>query len=117
MDITSELDQEGDRWKDESCGVEFVAQYIRSHFNRFIVSFFKSGIRLLIDVQIRLYGTWINFYVYVPRTYEHRTLGFLGNIDGDRLNDFRTRNNAVISIPFGNSFYDVVFDHLEEHCK
>lgn len=76
-----------------------------------VASFFESGVALIMSN----YGSHLNFRVYVPRTYENRTQGFLGNLDESPDNEFHTRED---SNPVPNINTDQqIYPHLEDHCK
>ena len=129
MEITSEIDQPEERWKDGNFSVEFVtlSDSVYDNNYRVDVSFFKSGIHLRIDIRRGYRQSWMNFKLFVPRKYENRTLGFLGYLDKDPLNEFRTRNNTLISISIDPNCLTgracsynhdaIIFPHLDRHCE
>ena len=107
VDITSNL-QIGQPWRNLP---ERTVELTRTDQFNLLVSFFESGIAL----KVTMYQSHLNFRAFVPDTYKDRTQGFLGNLDGDRDNEFHTRENTN---PLPNIATDQqIFPHLEEHCK
>ena len=83
--------------------------------NRLTATFFEYGVVLTVDA--RNYGSfcWVDFRILVPRTYRSITQGFLGNLDGNRDNEFHTRQstNPVPNV----SRESEIRGHLDRHCK
>lgn len=96
----------------QSLRVDNAAELTRINSWRLVISFYESGIALILD---DVFDLFITFIAYVPRTYEDRTQGFLGNLDGNFDNEFHTRDNTN---PIPNTGTDrLIYLHLEEHCE
>ena len=105
-DITNRL-HIGRKWKDATGNAELT----RTDGRNLEVSFLESHISLTVTDG----GSYLNFRMFLPRTYAGRTQGFLGNFDGDQNNEFHTRQNTD-PIPNINTDQQI-FPHLETHCK
>ena len=105
-DITSQL-QIGQTWRDATGNAELT----RRNSVTLDVAFLESSVAL----EISNHGTYLNFRVFVPKIYIERTQGFLGNNDGNRNNEFHTRQNTN-PIPNINTDQQI-FPHLETHCE
>lgn len=101
VDITNQL-LIGQPWHDSTGNAELT----RTDSHNLVVSFFESGIKL------ELTG-WGSFRAFVPRTYENRIQGFLGNLDRNLDNEFHTRENAIVHL---NNNHEI-FPHLQAQCK
>lgn len=64
--------------------------------NKLYVAFYETGITLIITVYERphLQDYNVNFDVRVPRIFQQKTRGFLGNFDADTTNEFYTRSRS-----------------------
>ena len=82
--------------------------------NSLSVAYYKSGITLSGQVNHRGGEYQMNFQVRVPRTFSGRTRGFLGNLDGDRGNDFYAKG-ATEPLPNSISERDLYFQLIT--CK
>ena len=60
--------------------------------SRLIRCSFRTGVSLYVYIR----SAWFNTIVYVPRRYQGRAVGLLGNGDGNQDNDFRNRAGTVI---------------------
>ena len=83
-----------------------------------LIAVFKTG-ESPISLSARWNGDHINFDVWVPAEYKHKTKGLLGYYDDNHCNEYRNRNNEVLDcIPVhhinGNS--RTISNHMKS-CK
>ena len=115
VNITDQLLVIGEPYYDPNGNVELRKIYT----NVLLVLFYESGIALQLLFLEGHGSQWINFDVRVPPTYNNRTQGFLGNLDGDWTNEFHTRESLTPVTFNGNGESEVrqIDSHLNSHCE
>ena len=83
--------------------------------NKLHVAFYETGIALIITAHERPTEYNVDFEIRVPRIFQRKTKGFLGNLDGDPTNEFCRRSGMNLTQqPDGND--DFLFNVLQS-CK
>lgn len=108
-EITGQL-QNGQPWMDETEEV-----VLTKSGNSLSAAFYKSGITLSGQVNPRGGEYQMNFQVRVPRSFSERTLGFLGNLDGNSGNDLYVKGEGD-PLPNSISERDLYFKLLTCKC-
>ena len=73
---------------------------------RLIAAFYESGVVVRADAQPYCNHVYMKVEALVPRTYDGRTQGLFGLMDGDPSNDLRLRDGTILplNVP-GNVLY------------
>ena len=72
---------------------EVLLTRINNHLN---VSFYDTGITLVIRVHERPNEYHVDFEIRVPRRFQQKTRGFFGNLDDNDTNDFYRRSGTTL---------------------
>lgn len=81
--------------------------------NTLTAAFYESGISLYAYLRISGSRHWINWNIQVPHTYDERTQGLLGFLDGDPNNDFRLRDGVQLS---GGISHQELYNQYVDSC-
>lgn len=80
------------------------------------VAFYDTGIALIVEAFERSTGYNVNFEVRVPKTFQGKTRGFLGNLDFNQTNDlFKRVGMTLVQLPDEISEEDLAREFLT--CK
>ena len=108
-DLTNEL-QYDVPYYDKQMQCMIIKRLLYGDLRTWTFYFFKIDIVL----HVRDKGCWINWYAYIPHKYEGKTLGLLGNFDGNFSNDFRLKNEEVLPSSID---MPTLYNHYKESCK
>ena len=82
--------------------------------NSLTAAFYESGIVLIANVSPWGPAWYMNWNIKVPFTFERRTEGLLGLLDGNRDNDFIRRDGFQLP---GNIDQRNLYNHYVNSCK
>ncbi len=99
----------------------FVDQILFTKKNNVLyVSHYKSGVNFMATVNRYGGGYYINYEMKIPNIHRLKTRGFMGNLDGNKENEFFRRvyadsGNNLLSIP--NSYSNQQLSTPLHSCK
>ena len=108
LEITDEL-QVGVPYYDD----DMRSMLLKVNNVRLIAAFYESGVVIRADAYPYCNDVSMGVQALVPRTYDGRTQGLFGLLDGDQNNDLRLRDGTVL--PF-NVAENVLYTMYDNSC-